>query len=109
MLIDMIVSKEKLYHFNLICSPMEYAGIADIHALSMVCKINVLIYEAHTNKLQTVVWYSNDSATVVILYKNENHFVALLPRKDDFLDRLRNPFGRKTKSMLCTKHDHAES
>jgi hypothetical protein len=105
MLIDLIVSKEQLYHFNLICSPMEYAGIADIHALGIVCRINVLIYEAHTKSLETVVWYSNDSATVVILYKNENHFVALLPRKADFLDRLQKPFGRKTKTSLCTTFD----
>jgi len=69
-----------VFHFENVCKPLKYSGLADVCALSMVCHVNIIVYSNHSNELVMVAWNRHDCPTIYINFLDFGHFTALLPK-----------------------------
>jgi len=73
---------EQVYHFDNICHPYVWSGLADVCVLCIVCRVNIVVYTGG-KALRAVFWHGIDAPTLFIQYVGLKHFKALLPKSPD--------------------------
>ena len=66
-------------HFENICHPYKYSGLADVAVLSITCRLNIVVYNDR-NDLTAVFWNCPNCPTIFIQYLSYGHYIALLPK-----------------------------